>query len=692
MYQLISLVWRTLIGYHTAAGGSLFEEPSSVVQIKEGSVLRMTCPEDKCLSQATPHQVKHLVSSDMYIRYEALLLSSSIETMTDMMFCPRPSCQKPSVMDENMGECPQCGFVFCRHCSRTYHGVSPCKLLAEERRQVYDLYVSGDSETRRGLELKFGKRRLEELINTYKTEGWISENTKPCPKCGTGIESTSARPYEFRPPNHTDLIMDNYHLVFGGVLDIILLVMTIIGNSFLLIQELVLTPDGMRRPRMLWVVIAGLTSDKLYMAIFTLLVIALMEYRADLRLPRFLKFISGAYVVLVTPFFVVGLIKFRRIMVRPERNVEQCIFMLTSDPWYLYESLDLFVTVVIPPCIILAVYAWIRKTEMDDIAPQARNLGNPTNPPAPVQDDTQESEASRNQMGITSESPEEQLDETDSSTGRHFPKPRSSTKKGFPQCEEIIPIYTVNVEDEAELSDDGGQSGPNPRDLIKKECSEEHSAETIPLKVTSSDGGWNRQAADNFKINQGASVTPEEQCEEIAPLNLMNIEGRAKSSESCLSSLKSQNSMENQGTSEPSEEQHEEASALDPMLKEDTSPENTLGNQREQGGSQHHGGGMRLSTSVNVQADEEIQVPELELPSPILPAQSSVFSRLVQWLRGCKPNTMMIIFLFYLFHWLLMAALKIFVLWLSIAGAPTEVRPRPRPRVVSSDFAGLGLT
>jgi len=84
-------------------------------------------------------QVKELVSVELYDRYERLLLQQSLDTMADIVYCPRRACQCPVLIDDNMGTCPSCNHVFCVYCKMTYHGVSPCRLLAGSS---FDLYFN----------------------------------------------------------------------------------------------------------------------------------------------------------------------------------------------------------------------------------------------------------------------------------------------------------------------------------------------------------------------------------------------------------------------------------------------------------------------------------------------------------------------------------------------------------------------
>jgi len=70
------------------------------------------------------------VTGELYDRYDRLLLQHTLDTMTDVVYCPRHACQCPVLIDDSMGTCPACGYVFCIYCRLTYHGVSPCRINA----------------------------------------------------------------------------------------------------------------------------------------------------------------------------------------------------------------------------------------------------------------------------------------------------------------------------------------------------------------------------------------------------------------------------------------------------------------------------------------------------------------------------------------------------------------------------------
>lgn len=162
-----------------------------LVQINDGSVRALNCPEDKCDSQANPDMVKKLVPEKEYERYEKVLLQTTLDCMEDMTYCPRKTCQSVVIMEpdsKNMGRCPVCSFVFCVFCKRTYHGITNCEIKNKDLLNLRDEYINGSPEVKAKLEKKYGVARLQYICNEYYTEAWIKENAMNCPQCNTSIE------------------------------------------------------------------------------------------------------------------------------------------------------------------------------------------------------------------------------------------------------------------------------------------------------------------------------------------------------------------------------------------------------------------------------------------------------------------------------------------------------------------------
>ncbi|KAJ0037212.1 hypothetical protein NL108_018658 [Boleophthalmus pectinirostris] len=97
------------------------------IQNGKGKVTDVTCAQTDCKATPTPAQVRSLVGEELFSRYDRLLLQSTLESMPDVVYCPRPSCASPVLSDSNsMAQCSVCSFAFCVLCNKTYHGSEPC--------------------------------------------------------------------------------------------------------------------------------------------------------------------------------------------------------------------------------------------------------------------------------------------------------------------------------------------------------------------------------------------------------------------------------------------------------------------------------------------------------------------------------------------------------------------------------------
>ncbi len=118
--------------------------PAVVFQVRE-----LQCLADKCSSQATPQQIREAVQNDvLYERYDSLLLSLTLDLMSDIVPCPRPSCQQPVLLENDtktgkllpMASCASCYLNFCTYCRKVYHGISECSFTASTSNIFMEIY------------------------------------------------------------------------------------------------------------------------------------------------------------------------------------------------------------------------------------------------------------------------------------------------------------------------------------------------------------------------------------------------------------------------------------------------------------------------------------------------------------------------------------------------------------------------
>jgi E3 ubiquitin-protein ligase RNF14 len=113
------------------------------IHVKEGSVLKLTCPDTKCEGVVSPNILKTLLGEDEFDRWEKLLLQRTLDAMNDLVYCPR--CETACLEDEsNEAVCPSCLFSFCTLCKSHRHVGKQC-MTAEERIRMLEvggLYVT----------------------------------------------------------------------------------------------------------------------------------------------------------------------------------------------------------------------------------------------------------------------------------------------------------------------------------------------------------------------------------------------------------------------------------------------------------------------------------------------------------------------------------------------------------------------
>ena len=161
-------------------------------KITEGMVSKIDCPASECKELVPPDIVKSLVPAEFFKRYDDLLLQRTLDKMTDIVHCPRQTCMCATIKEEdsNMAVCPRCKFSFCCLCKRTWHGISPCKLLPDDLKELRELYESGDVELKLSLEHQYGRKNLLKAFEEAESNAWLKQFSKKCPNCQSSIEKS----------------------------------------------------------------------------------------------------------------------------------------------------------------------------------------------------------------------------------------------------------------------------------------------------------------------------------------------------------------------------------------------------------------------------------------------------------------------------------------------------------------------
>eukprot|EP00004_Rigifila_ramosa_P018819 TRINITY_DN4726_c0_g1_i5.p2 TRINITY_DN4726_c0_g1~~TRINITY_DN4726_c0_g1_i5.p2 ORF type:complete len:256 (-),score=29.81 TRINITY_DN4726_c0_g1_i5:96-863(-) len=132
----------------------------------------------------TPDDLHGLVTPEESDRWERLLLQKTLDSMSDVVYCPRCQC---AVIEEtgHIASCAPCHFVFCTLCLETYHGPSnPC-MTPELQLEILRKRSQGLMSA--GKELKIREKRLAEETMSL---GMIRKISRSCPNCQMAIEKT----------------------------------------------------------------------------------------------------------------------------------------------------------------------------------------------------------------------------------------------------------------------------------------------------------------------------------------------------------------------------------------------------------------------------------------------------------------------------------------------------------------------
>ncbi|KAH9675268.1 F5D14.10 protein [Citrus sinensis] len=139
----------------------------SGIYVSEGTVNKLQCPDAKCRGMVPPNVLKGLLDEKEYESWEYLMLQKTLESMTDVAYCPR--CQTPCIEDEDRhAQCSKCFCSFCTVCREKWHVGKECSSF-ELKLQMLE------------------KRKEPELIYEVLSLKEILRAAKQCPTCKMAI-------------------------------------------------------------------------------------------------------------------------------------------------------------------------------------------------------------------------------------------------------------------------------------------------------------------------------------------------------------------------------------------------------------------------------------------------------------------------------------------------------------------------
>lgn len=159
--------------------------------VDERKILKIQCPNTLCTAILSNSTIKSVLAPSVYTCYDELLFKQALQSMSDIVYCPRKYCSSIAEIqysDKSMAICMICKYCFCPKCQRTYHGLNACTFRLSEMRDLMERYSSADAELKHSLEFKYGKSVLEQIKMDVSNQEWLEKNSKPCPCCKFPIE------------------------------------------------------------------------------------------------------------------------------------------------------------------------------------------------------------------------------------------------------------------------------------------------------------------------------------------------------------------------------------------------------------------------------------------------------------------------------------------------------------------------
>lgn len=93
------------------------------IHVREGTIQLLKCPNGECKEFVPVDVMSQLLNDQDFSRWERLLFQRTLDSMEDVIYCPK--CSNPIIIDasDNHAYCLVCHIDFCKNCKDLWHSV-----------------------------------------------------------------------------------------------------------------------------------------------------------------------------------------------------------------------------------------------------------------------------------------------------------------------------------------------------------------------------------------------------------------------------------------------------------------------------------------------------------------------------------------------------------------------------------------